>query len=285
MRFGSDKSLALIEGKSLISRILSAIPTEFEIIIVGPDPHVENVNYCCVQETPLHGGPVAGIQAGLTVCTNEIVALMATDMPFATARIINLFNSMTSHDECVMYVDGAGKKQPMPGYAPPSPTRRTRRPVNVPSRLQPSSTYWIWPRLCDRASMSSLRVEAQTTGRCSFLAAAATNVSQSDPAIILHLEILRIEFTIVERCQDGSIDNGSPQGFNQIKGKGRAAWAFCVQKPDVRIQPGRKGRRSALAHEHGIKVTQEGIYCIPRRLTVPTIENEHLVFALEKAGP
>ena len=64
----------------------------------------------------------------------------------------------------------------MPGYAPPSPTRRTRRPVNVPSRLQPSSTYWIWPRLCDSASMSSLRVAAHTTGRCSRCAAAATTI-------------------------------------------------------------------------------------------------------------
>ena len=113
VRFGSDKALALIEGKSLISRILSAIPTEFEIIIVGPDPQIENVNYYCVQETPIHGGPVAGIKAGLTVCTNEIVALMATDMPFATARIVNLFNSMTSHDECVMYVDAEGMMQPL----------------------------------------------------------------------------------------------------------------------------------------------------------------------------
>ncbi len=113
VRFGSDKSLALIEGKSLISRILSAIPLDFEIIIVGPDPQMENVSYCCVQETPLHGGPVAGIKAGLTMCTNEIVALIATDMPFATARIVNLFNSMTSSDECVMYVDDAGIKQPL----------------------------------------------------------------------------------------------------------------------------------------------------------------------------
>ena len=113
VRFGSDKSLALIEGKSLISRILSAIPIEFEIIIVGPDPHIEKVNYSCVQEVPIHGGPVAGIKAGLTVCSNEIVALIATDMPFATARIVNLFNSMTSHDECVIYVDDAGMMQPL----------------------------------------------------------------------------------------------------------------------------------------------------------------------------
>lgn len=111
-RFGSDKSLALIGGKSLISRILAAIPDEFEIIIVGPDPQIQNLNYYCVQETPANGGPVAGVKAGLTLCTSEIVAVMATDMPFATARIINLFNSLTSHDDCVMYVDTAGIKQP-----------------------------------------------------------------------------------------------------------------------------------------------------------------------------
>ena len=111
LRFGSDKSLAKIEGKSLIARIIEDIPAEFEIIIVGPDPEIPGVTYSCVQENPPNGGPAAGFKAGLEACTSEIVVLIATDMPFATTRTINLLNSLTSHDDAVMYVDLAGFKQ------------------------------------------------------------------------------------------------------------------------------------------------------------------------------
>ena len=69
-----------------------------------------------------------------------------------------------------------GRNAPTPGYAPASPTSRTRRPVNVPSRRQPSSAYWIWPRLWGSAFMSSLLGGTHTTGRPNRRAAAATTV-------------------------------------------------------------------------------------------------------------
>ena len=112
-RFGSDKSRALIDGQTLIARILTSIPTEFEVIVVGPDPVVQNARYVCVQENPLGGGPVAGFKAGLDVCTSEIIALTATDMPFAVGHIFNLLNSMRPDDDAVMYVDSADFKQPL----------------------------------------------------------------------------------------------------------------------------------------------------------------------------
>ena len=111
-RFGSDKACALIGGQTLIARILTSIPIEFEIIVVGPDPVVQGARYMCVQENPLGGGPLAGFKAGLDVCSSEIIALAATDMPFAIGHIINLLNSMTPHDDAVMYIDPTGFKQP-----------------------------------------------------------------------------------------------------------------------------------------------------------------------------
>lgn len=110
-RFGSDKSQAMIGGQSLIARILASIPAEFEIIVVGSNPKIKAATYLCVQESPVGGGPVAGFKAGLSLCTSEIVLLLATDMPFAISRVINLLNSMTSHDDAVMYVDSEGFKQ------------------------------------------------------------------------------------------------------------------------------------------------------------------------------
>ncbi len=112
-RFGSDKAAALIDGHTLIERILTSIPDEIDVIIVGPDPRIAGRSYQCVQEQPLGGGPVAGFMAGLEICTSEIVGLIATDMPFAVTRVINLLNSMKSHDDAVMYVDASGFIQPL----------------------------------------------------------------------------------------------------------------------------------------------------------------------------
>ena len=112
-RFGSDKSQALIAGQSLIALILRSIPSEFEIIIVGKDPKIQSSQYLCVHEDPIGGGPVAGFKAGLDECKSELVALIATDMPFATSPVLDLFNSITSYDDAVMYVDAQGFKQPL----------------------------------------------------------------------------------------------------------------------------------------------------------------------------
>ena len=110
-RFGSDKSQAKIDGVSLIQRILTSIPSEFETIIVGPDPMIHNAHYRTVRESPIGGGPVAGFEAGLEICTSEIVVLIATDMPFAVSRTLHLLESMKPHDDAVMYVDAEGFKQ------------------------------------------------------------------------------------------------------------------------------------------------------------------------------
>lgn len=110
-RFGSDKSQAKIDGVSLIERILVSIPSEFETVIVGPDPQILDARYKTVQENPIGGGPVAGFKAGLELCTSEIVVLIATDMPFAVSRTLHLIESMKLQDDAVMYVDAEGFKQ------------------------------------------------------------------------------------------------------------------------------------------------------------------------------
>ena len=110
-RFGSDKSQAKIDGVSLIERILVSIPSDFETVIVGPDPMILNAHYRIVQESPIYGGPVAGFKAGLEICTSEIVVLIATDMPFAVSRTLHLLDSMKPNDDAVMYVDKEGFKQ------------------------------------------------------------------------------------------------------------------------------------------------------------------------------
>ena len=112
-RFGADKSQAMLGHQQLIHHILTGIPKEFEIIIVGADPLFTLASYRCVQENPVGGGPVAGIAAALELCESEIVGVLATDMPFAGAHMIHLLSAMTSHDDAIMFVDSKGFKQPL----------------------------------------------------------------------------------------------------------------------------------------------------------------------------
>ena len=112
-RFGRDKSQAKIAGKSLIAIILGSIPSEFKIVIVGDDPKIESSQYLCVREEPIGGGPLAGFKAGLDASESELVALIATDMPFASGLVLNLINSIRANDDAVMYVDAKGFKQPL----------------------------------------------------------------------------------------------------------------------------------------------------------------------------
>ena len=112
-RFGADKSQAILGHQQLIHHILASVPEEFEIIVVGADPLFSETPYRCVQENPVGGGPVAGIAAALELCENEIVGVLATDMPFAGAHVVHLLSAMTSHDDAIMYVDSEGFKQPL----------------------------------------------------------------------------------------------------------------------------------------------------------------------------
>ena len=112
-RFGADKSQAMLGHQQLIHHILTGIPKEFEIIIVGADPLFTPASYHCVHESPVGGGPVAGIAAALELCESEIVGVLATDMPFAGAHMIHLLSAMTSHDDAIMFVDSKGFKQPL----------------------------------------------------------------------------------------------------------------------------------------------------------------------------
>lgn len=104
-RFGSDKSEALINGKTLLE-ILSE--TLDDLIIVGPETSIKAIY---VREEPIAAGPVAAIGAGLSKVDTELVAIFATDMPFAP-RVLNQLESALLND-AAMPIDCDGYAQPL----------------------------------------------------------------------------------------------------------------------------------------------------------------------------
>lgn len=94
-RFGSDKSQALIAGNTLLSIIKSQLDSA-EIIEVGIE---------------VKGGPVAAINSAIKKVDSELVAIFATDMPFAP-RILPELNAGLIND-AALPLDETGRLQPL----------------------------------------------------------------------------------------------------------------------------------------------------------------------------
>ncbi|MDP1711082.1 MAG: molybdenum cofactor guanylyltransferase [Candidatus Nanopelagicaceae bacterium] len=110
-RFGSNKSLAMLEGKTLLTHLLTDLAENIEVVIVGPTFESQSRSLKFVQEDPAGGGPVAAVDAGLAMIDTEFVALIATDMPFAAAVIHELANSLESSIDGLVPHDGEGIPQ------------------------------------------------------------------------------------------------------------------------------------------------------------------------------
>ena len=105
MRFGSDKSQAEIQGKTLLEYITTGLEN---LIIVGPET---SISATYVREEPIGSGPVAAIAAAMNIVDSELVAIYATDMPFAP-RITNQLVSALKNDAAIA-IDCDGKLQPL----------------------------------------------------------------------------------------------------------------------------------------------------------------------------
>lgn len=104
-RFGSNKSEAEINGRSLLEILTSELD---DVIIVGPKTHIDAIY---VREEPIGGGPVAAVGAAMKVVDTELVAVFATDMPFAPKILEKLENSLI--DDAALPVDNEGFVQPL----------------------------------------------------------------------------------------------------------------------------------------------------------------------------
>jgi molybdenum cofactor guanylyltransferase len=88
---GLTKAKFVIEGKTIISRMIDTICTIFsEIIIVTnvPDKFKEYKNCRIIPDQFLNMGPLGGIHAALKEAKNEAIFVFAGDMPMLDREII-----------------------------------------------------------------------------------------------------------------------------------------------------------------------------------------------------
>jgi len=88
---GRMKSKIIIDGKTIISRIISVIRDIFdEIIIVTNNPEeFAHFSFCKIVRDEIPGtGPLGGIHAALKASSNDAVFVFAGDMPFLDRNVI-----------------------------------------------------------------------------------------------------------------------------------------------------------------------------------------------------
>lgn len=122
-RMGTHKPALEVGGSSMVERVLAAASGHPTVVVGAPDRVPDGT--VVVREEPPGGGPVAGIAAGLAALGGalgvrsstdlELVAVLAGDLPFLTARHLDeLFVALTSgpldidRPDVALAVDPAG---------------------------------------------------------------------------------------------------------------------------------------------------------------------------------
>jgi molybdenum cofactor guanylyltransferase len=88
---GRMKPRIIIEGKTIISRIISVIRDIFDdIIIVTNSPEeFEDFSFCSIiRDEILNAGPLGGIHAAMKASQKKAIFVFAGDMPFLDRKII-----------------------------------------------------------------------------------------------------------------------------------------------------------------------------------------------------
>lgn len=110
---GIDKSRLRVAGRPLLDRVLAACRSARTIVVVG-DPRPTRRPVQWTMETPRHGGPLAGLGAGLDALDAEStrVAVLSCDLPFLTdADVARLIGATATAEAAVL--DDGDRVQPL----------------------------------------------------------------------------------------------------------------------------------------------------------------------------
>ena len=106
---GLAKPQLEVGGRTLLGAVLGAVAGAGRRVVVGP-PQEAPGDVVFVREDPPGGGPVAAVRAGLAAVETEVVALLAGDLPFLTAELVDQLRRLLDGDG-VLVVDDTGRDQ------------------------------------------------------------------------------------------------------------------------------------------------------------------------------
>jgi len=120
-RMGADKSAIELDGQAFMDRVLAAVgPVARSISIVGGGPRVTRVTALADCRPGL--GPLAGIETALAACATDRALIVACDLPFVTAALLELLiaREEAGPDGAVVPLDSDGRVSPLCAVYPRS---------------------------------------------------------------------------------------------------------------------------------------------------------------------
>ena len=148
-RFGSDKLAAPLAGTTVLDHLLASLPQEWPVIAVGEErPTPRPLTW--TREDPPGGGPLAGIAAGLALVTTDLTAVVAGDMPYAAAGLLELAAALAAagpDTAAAVAVDDEGHANPLLAVYR---TTAARDLVPQPAHGIPAKTLLVLPHLTVR---------------------------------------------------------------------------------------------------------------------------------------
>ncbi|MCU1590537.1 MAG: molybdenum cofactor guanylyltransferase [Frankiales bacterium] len=133
---GVDKPGLVVGDRSLLDRVLTAVPDASRVVVVGPRRTTGRLVTWCREEPP-GGGPVAALAAGLPEVTADRLVLLAADLPFVTGDVIAaLLEAAEGHDGALL-LDPDGRDQLLVGAWQTLALRRALPAEPAGARLGP----------------------------------------------------------------------------------------------------------------------------------------------------
>ena len=117
---GVDKPALSVGGISLLDRVLGACVAAGaqSLTVVGPE-RTTDFDVVWTRESPVGGGPVPAVAAGLAAGSSPLVAVLAADLPFLDADALRALldglqrSEVDAETDANAYVDAHGHIQPL----------------------------------------------------------------------------------------------------------------------------------------------------------------------------
>ena len=97
-RFAGDKGLTLFRGQTLVERLLALLDEISDDVWISTN-NADAYAFLArptVADTITGHGPLAGLQAGLRAARHELMAVVACDMPFASAALLRYMHRISA---------------------------------------------------------------------------------------------------------------------------------------------------------------------------------------------
>lgn len=114
---GIDKATVVIDGVTLLDRVVTAASDANRVICVGPERDTSRP-VLWTREQPPGGGPVAALAVGLELVVAPVVVVLPVDLPFVTPDVVSsvvrpLEDASSAPATAAMAEDAGGIHQPL----------------------------------------------------------------------------------------------------------------------------------------------------------------------------